>query len=332
MIIERLSGSACAAPFPVYRGLVDEFLTAHADGAAAHNATVAHVLAVCAGYSYSDAATVTMMMSRLGFDPGACVRVAQTVDAMTIFSTAYLVQSRSGRVVILAYRGTEPANIGNWLADADVGSAAMKCGDRSLRVHAGFYRNVRATRWQVIEELRKAAAGKSLLDDGRDVDHPMEALYVTGHSLGGAMAVLFALSIAGDESSRDLAARLRAIYTFGQPLTVGETLPPSVAAIGEKTFRHVAARDLIPALPAAAWGRLTHFGHEYRHAGGEWKLADAAVEQLQNLRELPRSIFAAFETVARKKPSRYSLADHRPHEYIERLRPPGRLSELGDDA
>jgi len=331
MIIERLSGSACAAPFPVYRGLVDEFRDAHAEGAGARNATIAHALAVCAGYSYSDTPTVAMMMSRLGFDLGACVRIAQTVDAMTIFSTAYVIQSRCGRVVILAYRGTEPANIGNWLADADVGSAAMKCGDRSLRVHAGFYRNMRATRWQVIEELRKAAAGKSLLDEGRDVEHPMEALYVTGHSLGGAMAILFALSIAVDESSRDVADRLRAIYTFGQPLAVGETLPPRLAAIGEKTLRHVSARDVIPALPAAAWGRLTHFGHEYRNVGGEWKLADVAVQQLQTLRELPRSIFAALETVARRKPSRYSLADHRPHEYIGLLRPPGRLSELGDD-
>jgi len=325
MIIERLSGSACAAPFPVYRELIDELVSAHAEDAGARNATVAHVLAVCAGYSYSDAPTVAMIMSRLGFEVGACVRVAQTVDAMTIFSTAYLIQSRCGRVVILAYRGTEPANIGNWLADADVGSAAMKCGDRSLRVHAGFYRNMRATRWQVIDELRNASAGKSLLDEERDVEHPLQALYVTGHSLGGAMAVLFALSIAVDDSSRDIANRLRAIYTFGQPLTVGETLPPSISAIGEKTFRHVSARDVIPALPAAAWGRLTHFGQEYRNAGGEWKRADAAVEQLQNLRELPRSIFA------RKKPSRYSLAEHRPHEYIGSLRPPGRLSEWGDD-
>ncbi len=331
MIIERLSGSACAAPFPVYEGLVDQFLAPGADGAAARNATVAHALAVCAGYSYSDAPTVAMMMSRLGFEPAACVRIAQTVDAMTIFSTAYLVQSRSGRVVILAYRGTEPSNIGNWLADADVGSATMKCGETPLRVHAGFYRNVRATRWQVVEELRKAAAGKSLLDDGRDVQHPMEALYVTGHSLGGAMAVLFALSIASDEACRDIAGSLRAIYTFGQPLAVGAALPPSLAAIQEKTFRHVTARDVIPALPAAAWGTLQHFGHEFRHGGGEWRLADAPIEQLRNLRELPRSILAAFETIGRKKPSRYSLADHRPHEYIESLRPPGRLSELGDD-
>jgi len=239
------------------------------------------------------------------------------------------VQSRCGRVVLLAYRGTEPANIGNWLADVDVGSASIRCGDVALRVHSGFHRNVRATRWQVLDELRNAARGKSLFD-GSDVDHPMEALYVTGHSLGGAMAVLFALSIACDESSAGIVDRLRAIYTFGQPLTVGDSLPPAVAAIAGKTFRHINARDVIPAMPAAPWGRLTHFGHEFRCVDGKWMRSDSAIEQMKSLRELPRSIFAAFETAGRRKPSRYSLADHRPHEYIESLRPAGRLSELGD--
>jgi len=48
-----------------------------------------------------------MMAARLGFDRPVCVRITQIVDAMFIFSTAYLVQSRCGRVVILCYRGTE---------------------------------------------------------------------------------------------------------------------------------------------------------------------------------------------------------------------------------
>ena len=326
MIIERLRGPSVAAPFPVYAGLSDELAGAHVSDTSIRHATVAHVLGVCAGYSYADAQTVAMMTSRLGLEANATVRIGQVVDAMTIFSTAYIVQSNCGRVVILSYRGTEPANLGNWLTDTDIGSVSMKCGNESLRVHAGFYRNVRATRWQVIEELRKAACGKSLLD-AADVEHRMQALYITGHSLGGAMAVLFALSIACDE----LWDRVRAIYTFGQPLTVGDVLPETVRCVAAKTLRHINARDLIPALPAAAWGRLTHFGDEYRRVDGEWKRADTPVAQLANMREIPRSIFAAFENPSRKKLSRYSMADHRPHEYIAALRPAGRLSELGDD-
>ena len=326
MIVERLKGPSYAPPFPVYAGLAEQLLAAHRDGPLARDAAVAHVLGVAAGYSYADTQTVAMMMSRLGLDANACVRIGQVVDAMTIFSTAYLVQSKCGRVVILSYRGTEPANIGNWLMDADVGSATMKCGTQSLRVHAGFYRNVRATRWQVVEELRKAARGKSLFDDS-DVEHPMEALYITGHSLGGAMAALFALSIAGDE----LWSRVRAVYTFGQPLTVGDALPASMNAVAAKTLRHIHSHDVIPALPAAAWGQLTHFGREYRFVDGEWREADSPMAQLKNMREVPRSIFAAIESARGKKLSRYSMADHRPHDYIGALRPPGRLSELGDD-
>ena len=323
MIVERLVSPQSSAPFPVYERLVEEMLRAPQQQ---RDATLAHVFAVCAGYSYSDTGTVAMMMSRIGFEANACVRVAQTVDAMYIFSTAYLMQSKCGRVVILCYRGTEPGNFGNWIADADIGSTSMKLGDERLRVHRGFYRNVRATRVQVVEELTKAARGQSLLDDRRQLDHPMEALYVTGHSLGGAMAVLFALSLASD----DLADRLRAVYTFGQPLTVGEPLPDGAREIAAKVFRHVNARDVIPALPARAWGRFAHFGNEYRCVDGQWTRAEEPVAQLSSMREIPRSIFAAFETATRKKPSRYTMADHPPHEYIAALRPPDRISELGD--
>ena len=126
---------------------------------------VAHVLGTCAGYAYSDADTVAMMMTRLGLDANACVRVAQTVDAMFIFSTAYLIQSRCGRVVILCYRGTEPATLGNWLGDAEVdfesSTLSLNDGAHAIKVHGGFHRNVRATWSTVLGELTLA------LRDGR---------------------------------------------------------------------------------------------------------------------------------------------------------------------
>jgi hypothetical protein len=330
MNVERLVSGTCGRPFPVYDDLVGRLLAVHGLEAAERDAVVAHVLGTCAGYAYADIETVAMIAARLGLERSACVRIAQTVDGMYIFSTAYLVQSRCGRAAILCYRGTELANLGNWLTDADVGPDAITLDGDVLVVHSAFYQNVRATRWAVINELNLALQGRSLLDPRKSVEHPLEALYVTGHSLGGAMAVLFALCLAGIAEHRELAAKLRAVYTFGQPLATGEPLPEFARELGRKLFRHVNARDLVPSLPPAAWGHFAHFGTEYRYGDGEWRRAESPVAQLVKLREIPRALLAFVATAKRRDSARYTMAAHGPHRYIAALRPKGRVDEFGD--
>lgn len=330
MNIERCVGSAVERPFPVYHDLVPDLLRAHRSDRDERDPTVAHLLGTAAGYAYSDAETLSTMMCRLGLEHCGGVRIAQAVDAMYIFSTAYLVQSRCGRVVILAYRGTEPTNLGNWLGDADVGPASLALGGERLDVHAGFHRNVRATQYAIARELERALAGNSLADPGRAVEYPMEALYLTGHSLGGAMAVLSALMLAADAERRAIADAVRAVYTFGQPMTAAAPLPPSARALAAKVFRHVNTGDLVPALPPSAWGRFAHFGHEYRLADGEWKKSEIPTAPLNRLRELPRSLLATFATGKARERTRYSMAAHPPHVYLAALRPRGRTTEFGD--
>jgi hypothetical protein len=171
--------------------------------------TVTHTLAVTAGYAYSDPETVSMMLARMGLAENHCLRVAMSVDAMFILSTAHLVQSSDGSVVILAYRGTEPTNPVNWLTDADVhpDKIAFRFADADdlYAVHAGFYRNVRAIRFEVVAALKRALEGRSVLDDGREASpmppmaSPMTTLYLTGHSLGGAMVALMAVMLSVEE-------------------------------------------------------------------------------------------------------------------------------------
>ncbi|HUK62120.1 MAG TPA: lipase family protein, partial [Dongiaceae bacterium] len=274
--------------------------------------------------------TVATIMSRLGLEDNACVRITRTVDAMLIFSTAYLVQSRCGRVVILSYRGTESANLGNWLGDADVGSASVMLDGDPLAVHSGFYRNLRATQVEVFTELERAIRGRSLANPEQSVEHPMEALYVTGHSLGGAMAAIFAIVLAGSAEHRAIAGKLRAVYTYGQPACIGAPLPPSARAMGEKLFRHVRIRDPIPVLPPVAWGRFPHAGHEFRFENDEWTESEEPVQQLKGIREIPISLMAFFATGKRRNRARYSLLEHAPHFYIDELRPEGQITEFGD--
>ncbi len=333
MNIERLSAGTCTSPFPLYDGVADALVRAHQKDPGEGDAVVAHVLATCAGYAYADVTTVATMMARMGLEANACVRISQTVDAMQIFSTGYLVQSRCGRVVILCYRGTEPGSPGNWLGDFDVGgessTIAAPNGDQPVRVHAGFHLNLRATWLGVLENLELALEGKSVAAPSTRVAHPLEALYVTGHSLGGAMAVLFALSIAGHESLRAISDRLRAVYTFGQPMAACTPLPRWTDAIGRTLFRYVIERDVIPALPPVAWGPFTHLGHEYRYGGGEWRPSGAHVPQLAGPREIRRALLALVAPEKRRASLRYSFGEHRPDRYIAALRPNGMVTELG---
>jgi len=329
MQLEQLIVEPSPPPFPIYPDPTEELLRAHV-ATSDRDPAVAHILGVLAGYAYGNTASVATMASRLGMAGSSCLRINETVDAMFIFSTAYLIQSRCGRVAVLCYRGTETSNLVNWLGDADVGSHTVDVGGEPLSVHSGFYRNMRATLWPVIERLHAAARGEPLPGATGKVEHPLEALYVAGHSLGGAMAVLFALCLAGQEDHRGLRGKLRAVYTFGQPLAVGEPLPRAASALEDRVYRHVYERDVVPSLPPAAWGHLQHFGHEYHYSDRQWRRRDRATVQLASFREAGRSLLGMLAPVKRRRALRYTMEDHAPHHYISALRPAGRATEFGD--
>ena len=326
MNVDRTTASDCGDPFPVYPDLVERLL-AEADGGEG-DAAIAHVLATLAGYSYSDSATIATIAARLGLQRAACVRVEQFVDAMYICSTAYLVQSRCGRVVILAYRGTEPTNLTSWLGDADVTPGQMSLEGNSdaatMAVHGGFYRNFRVTRWQVATELRRASEGRSIANAEQRVEHPMQALYVTGHSLGGAMAVLFALATRYEQ--------LRAVYTFAQPMATCAPLPPAVEALGRRIHRYVLEGDLVPAMPPVGWGDFVHIGREHRFDKGAWSVASEPTTQLTSLRDIPRTLLGLLTSSSRRASIRNALDLHGPHRYLDALRPTDRVTEFGDRA
>jgi hypothetical protein len=334
MVCERVGGESCKDPFPIYQDLAETLARAHPPGTVDRDPSVAHVLGACAGYTSADTDTVVTMMARLGLPRHACVRINETVPSMLVFSTAYVVQSACGRIVIVSYRGTESDSIGNWLGDAEVGTdfstLSIPATSEKVRVHAGFHRSVRATWLPIVDELTFALQGRSLLDHRVPVEHPLQALYLTGHSLGGAMAMLFAMRLSANPIHGALSERLRAVYTFGQPLTVAGPLPKALEAVASKVFRHVNAGDPIPALPPALWGALQHVGHEYRPVNGRWQRADSPTAQLETLREFPRSLLAFFAGEGNRASYRYSMGAHGAHHYLAALRPPDRITEYGD--
>lgn len=330
--------------FPVYPDLEKRLLEPEVDPASGEpDPVLSHVLAAASAHAYSDAATMVEMMTRLGLEECRCREVAVVNDAMLVTSTAYLLQSRDGRVAVLAYRGTEPVNPVSWLTDLDATPVKVRLdvgGGEPFAVHPGFYRNVRATRYEVARALRRALDGEPV-DGGTDRLAPLEALYVTGHSLGGAMAAILGLLLRLDPAYDGAFDEvLRAVYTFGQPM-VGDPLLAGWADadpdLGGRLFRFVYEGDPVPALPPRDTGRWAHFGHERHHLtrlwGAEWRTVPGGTGQARFAGQLALALASLPLTqlvVLQRVPFLYRIDDHRPQHYVAMLTPQGRLSEFGD--
>jgi hypothetical protein len=324
-----------------------------------YNPQAAHVCAVLAGWAYSSHETVATMMVRMGLEKNRCRSIALVNDTMFVCSTAYLIQSSCGRLALLAYRGTEPLNFINWLTDGDVSptmlplpsGASSSTGDPP-RVHGGFYRNQRATWFDVADGLRRALAGRSILDDSETGQ--LEALYITGHSLGAAMAALAAWRIAKDGAYETLRAKLRGVYTFGQPMVGNKPFALECdkdPLLGRRVFRHIYKNDVVPVLPPQLAGDFLHFGLEFRSSGKEPGFAATDpkdyAKQLSHFTGpavIAASAFAINQVPALRKIAEvahsvplleraglvYSLYDHGTTNYVYSSQPAGVLSEFGD--
>lgn len=353
--------------FPVYPGLADTLADTMSE--AQPHEQIAHALAVCAGYAYSDVGTVASMMTRLGLENSHCREIARSVDAMFIRSSVFVLQSADGRTVVLCYRGTPPMDLVSWILDADVivparnqqsdaRTAAVSMAGAPIELaagmHPGFYRNVRSTRPEVVRALDRAVHGDSVLES--DVDRsfahvpahptrghssavgPLEALYITGHSLGGAMAAVMTVMLLNTPVYSGIAEKIRGVYTFGQPMVAS----PDFAGFADRLLsdkgvplvRYVYRDDPVPSLPPAYTGPYRHYGQERRYLSSWPERPSAATTQSPPYRlDLATSFVAAtLRKVApfRSMPFTKNLEHHFPLAYITSLNPPDRPTEFGD--
>jgi hypothetical protein len=137
---------------------------------------------------------------------------------------------------VLAFQGT--ANPGDWGVDLNALREPLP-GFERVGVHRGFW-----TAWQAMAPAIRTAI------DRVTADHPDLGLYITGHSLGGALA-----QIASAELERDT---LAACYTFGSPRVATINFDACVKC---PHYRLINTWDLVPGvpLPMTWWG--------YRHTG-----------------------------------------------------------------
>jgi|SRR5581483_8329831 len=287
----------------------------HGDEAIFYDRQAADVLAEVAAWSYSDCRTlVDEMHHRSIVGPGTtCNEIAVSNEAMLVVATAFFI--RSGHVGVLCFRGTEPSNAINFLTD---GNVQVKDFYSMGHVHGGFFRNLRAV-WDDIAEHVEAA----IMDpnDGRQ----LRALYITGHSLGAAMAAIAGARIFGDETYQPWRRLLRGIYTYGQPM-VGDRMFAKTCEerFGHLMFRHVYDRDLVARMPPRTTGHFQHFGAEYAGSNEGWSPREPAVSQaLTALWSVPIGAAAfVFKQIPYLSwiPLPFSIDDHSPNSYLEAFR------------
>jgi Lipase (class 3) len=282
---------------------------------------LAYLMAVVSAWSYADEKTLAGKLRYYGM-PGARIRrISVQNNALLVASTAYLIQSESGKSAILAFRGTDPGNYITFLTDAQV----MQQAFFGTRVHAGFHASVEVV-WDEVHEALKAARNAQHIDtDGKEVklDERLQNLYVTGHSLGGAMALLAAARLSQDDyKDWNMTSLLKGIYTFGQPMVGNQSFADLCEnAFGEKLFRHVYHADVVPHLPPRSGIEYVHAGEERRSenlakpwndpcvASTRARLALALAEVLVNALEArltSKDVFPGF-----------AIDDHAPMNYVQ---------------
>ncbi|MGK3959014.1 hypothetical protein WMF38_38910 [Sorangium sp. So ce118] len=163
---------------------------------------------------------------------------------------------------------------------------------------------------------------------------PMEALYICGHSLGAAQAVIAAAMIYQRPEYSCLREKLRGVYCYGQPLVGDQEFSEECQKqFGDRLFRHIYEGDIITRFPPKLYGAFTSFGQEYVSTPEGWTHRKMTAGQTYTL--VASVALGVFAWVAEQVPILrsgrgltdwvlrslnlpvLSLADHSPHKYMQ---------------
>jgi hypothetical protein len=329
-----------------------------------HDRRLASVFGIASIWAYSDADTVAKVMHRhAGIRWNETVRLTAANPALLTDVTTYLVQSEDRRLCVLCFPGTDLRNAIQWFTSASSRSEPFLSAGH---VHGGFLRSVMmlATTLRIL--LQSARKGGSICDavvreratwgdctrepprygegdprrlgaesgtsrgvlqpPGEDDPDVLEALYITGHSMGGALAVIMAALLFADPRLAYFRETLRGVYTFGQPMVGHRDFKERFERdLGKLLFRHVYRNDAIPRLPARTMGPFVHFGSLYTsEEGAGWVPSHASTRQASTyLGSMIKGISSWILQemlvdlpFARRLPLAFSYADHLPIHYL----------------
>ena len=172
-------------------------------------------------------ACLSDILGQIGFS------LVETFSDAGTDAQAFLCKSSSRGIAVLAFRGTEPslkdikADIKARLASVDSKGKALPQNHvgESIRIHSGYLGQFNSLRGDIEKALVKPEI--------KDLQ-----LFITGHSLGGALAVTAVKFLASDITG--------ACYTFGSPPVGTKNFDYDIKTPIYRIINHV---DIVPRLP-----------------------------------------------------------------------------------
>ncbi|WP_218563860.1 lipase family protein [Marinospirillum perlucidum] len=204
-------------------------------------------LSHCSHLVYKSKQEIAQELEKLGFDLSRDRYFFSDPETDT---QAFLVGD--ARKIILAFRGTE-GKLADWATDARIFKRQWTQAQPLGAVHRGFY-SALSSLWEALEE---------------EVAHLRtnnQSLWITGHSLGGALASLAAATFELQHPQQGV----NGVYTFGQPRIADQEFSQNYnKLLKERSFRCVNNNDVVTRVPPQIFG-YSHVGKLlYFDADGE---------------------------------------------------------------
>jgi hypothetical protein len=147
--------------------------------------------------------------------------------------SACVVIAEGRGATFVMFAGSDPGKFEDWVTDFDAMPSATG-------LHTGFQKAVETVLPVIVAALAKRAA-------------PAQPVFFTGHSLGGALAIV-AASLVKIEPKVQVV-----VYTFGSPRT-GDVTFFNNYPLQNSTFRLIDGTDIVPTVPPSLSGGYRHVG------------------------------------------------------------------------
>jgi Lipase (class 3) len=201
-----------------------------------------------------------------------------TVDFKSKNGIEYFMASND-KMVILCFRGTEMHKMGDIITDmrawqvevperkkkptSDDANANKKTQSQSAKFHEGFWSALHGV-WEQIEQNPVWEAFKS---------PTKKQVWITGHSLGGALATVAAYRLVRDEVIS--ADQISGVFTFGQPRVGDGKFVGGYSGTRDRHYRFVNNCDIVTMIPPKSIRWVFRLGSMFFKQGASKQQAGA---------------------------------------------------------